>query len=122
MQSIVGYTKINDAMINETTCEISGVSKVPCHEVSTEDKLPILMQPVWFQWEQLSIELEHPSGVSKKYSSESPLSCTSSTVVLKPVSMVLYAEPLVHTATINSTHISISTDKWIKALKAEGNQ
>ena len=37
-----------------------------------------------------------------------------STVLLKPVSMVLNTEPLVHIATINSAHISISADEKIK--------
>ena len=49
VQSIIEYAQINDAEINQTTCEVSGVSEVSIvcselteHEVPMEDKLPIL--------------------------------------------------------------------------------
>ena len=122
VQSIVEYSQINDAKINQSTCEVSGVSEVSIvcseHEVPMEDNLPIqtptVVQSVQFEGEQLSMELEQPSNVSKDYSTEKLLNGTYSTVLLEPVSMVLNAMPLVHTAAINSTHISVSADEKIK--------
>ena len=123
VQSIVEYSQINDAKINQSTCEVSGVSEVSIvcseHEVPMEDELPIqtpiVVQSVQFEGEQWSLELEQPSVVSKNYSSESLLNGTCSTVLLKPVSMVFNTETLVvHTATINSARISVSLDEKIK--------
>ena len=65
VQSMVEYAQINDAQINETTREVSGVSEVliVCskHEVPMEDKLPIqtpiVVQSVLFEGEQLSSHL-----------------------------------------------------------------
>ena len=68
VQSIIGNVQINDAKINETTCEVSGVSEdsIVCSEckVPMEDKSPIVVQPVPFQGEHSSVEFEQPSGVS----------------------------------------------------------
>ena len=45
VQSIIEYAQINDARINQTTCEVSGSSEVSIvcseHKVPIEDKLPI---------------------------------------------------------------------------------
>ena len=124
VQSIVEYAQINNAQINETTCEVFGVSEVSIvcseHEVSMEDELPIqtpiVVQSVQFEGEQffMPAELEQPSDVSKDYSTEKLLNDTYSTVLLEPVSMVLNAMPLVHTAAINSAPISVSADEKIK--------
>ena len=56
-------------------CYIYDQSAVHCseHEGPMEDMLPIVMQPVQFQWEQSSVELEPSPGVSKNYSSETYL-------------------------------------------------
>ena len=122
VQSIVEYSQINDAKINQSTCEVSGVSEVSIvcseHEVPMEDELPIqtpiVVQSVQFEGEQLSVELEQPSDVSKDYSTEKLLNGACSTVLLEPVSMVLNIMPFVHTAAINSAHISVSADEKIK--------
>ena len=122
VHSIVEYSQINHVKINQSTCEVSGVSEVSIvcseHEVPMEDELPIqtpiVVQSVQFEGEQLSLELEQPSDVSKDYSSEKLLNGTCSTILLKPVSMVFNTEALVHTAMINSAHNSVSADEKIK--------
>ena len=123
VQSIIEYAQINDPQINKTTCEVSGVSEVSIvcseHEVPMENKLPIqtpiVVQSVPFEGEQLSLELEQPSDVSKDYSLEN-LNGTCSTVLLEPVSIVLNIMPLVHTAAINSAHISVSANEKFKGV------
>ena len=140
VQSIVEYAQINDANINQTTCEVSGVSELEVsfvrseHEVPMEQEVPmqeempiqtpIVAQSVKFEGEQLSLELEQFADFSKDYSSEKLLNGTCSTALLKPVSMVFNAEALVHTATTNSTDISVSADERIKedCLSDVGNQ
>ena len=72
------------------------------------------MQSAQFQGEQLPVDFKSPSGVSKQYSSESFLSGCS-TVLLKPVSMVLNVMPLMHSAATNSSHISVPYDERTKA-------
>ena len=123
VQSIVEYAQINDAKINQSTCEVSGVSEVSIvcseHEVPMEDQLPIqnpmVVQSVQFEgsnslWNGSSLLM-----FQSIYSSEKLLNGTCSTVLLEPVSMVLNVMPFLHTAAINSAHISISADKRIKA-------
>ena len=62
VQSIVEYAQINDAKINQSTCEVSGVSEVSIvcseqweHEEPMEDELsihtPIVVQSVQFEVE-----------------------------------------------------------------------
>ena len=126
VQSIVEYSQINDAKINQSTSEVSGVSEVSIvcseHEVPMEKfqanempiQTPIGVQSVQFEGEQLSLQLEQPSDVSKDYSTEKLLNGTCSTVLLEPVSMVLKAMPLVHTAATISAPISVSVDEKIK--------
>ena len=74
VQSIVGNVQISYAKINEFTCEVSWVSEVSIvcseHKISTDDKLPIVVQIAQFQGEQSSVELEQPSGFPKNYSQE----------------------------------------------------
>ena len=122
VQSIVEYAQIKDAKINQSTCEVSGVSEFSTvcseHEVPMKDKLliqtPIVVQSIQFEGEQLSLELEQPSDVSKDYSSKKLLNGTCSTVLLESVSMVLNVMPLVYTAAINSTLISVSANEKMK--------
>ena len=69
VQSIVEYAQINDAQIDETTCEVSGVSEVSIvcseHEVPMEKfqenempiQTPIVVQSIQFEGEQLSSHL-----------------------------------------------------------------
>ena len=78
VQSIVEYAQIKDAKINQSTCEVSGVSEFSTvcseHEVPMKDELliqtPIVVQSIQLEGEQLSLELEQPSDVSKDYSSK----------------------------------------------------
>ena len=59
------------------------------------------------------------SGALKYYSSE-PLNGSGAclTVLLKPVLKVWNADPMVSTATVNSTHISNSADKKIRQTRS----
>ena len=56
--------------------------------------MKVVVQSVQFEGEQLFLELEQPSYVSKEYSSEKLLNGTCSTILLKPVSTVFNAEAL----------------------------
>ena len=115
LQSIVKNVQINDAKINYSTCEFSGVWKFQLYVQSMRyGQVPMALDDNW------SSPLVFQT--SKNYSSAGLLSGSCSIWSSFNCPVVLNVETLVHTTTINSTHIYISVDERIKANRINVSQ